>query len=197
VASLTIANRTTALGKSLRVDKTITTDGVVMKDPTLAAAKSGTLTTRTDSDTGTLTMSSGHGITTGAKVSIFWEGGSRYNVTVGTVSTNSVPFDLGAGDNLPVANTAVTVMVSQSEDLVVEYGDLQALLCGCTSPATVEFWSSAPALVAGVQITADADYVWTVDDGTANPFGTTDIVTVKVAHGATAARQVNVLAFVN
>ncbi len=92
---------------------TVESGGVAQVSESIPAAKTGTLTTRTDNDTGTLTMSSGHGITTGAKIDIYWTGGRRYNVTVGTVSTNSVPFDLGSGDNLPTNNTAVTVMVQQ------------------------------------------------------------------------------------
>lgn len=81
----------------------------------IAAAKTGTLSTRTDNDTGTLTMSSGHGITTGATFDLYWVSGGvtyhQHTVTAGTVSGNSVPFDLGTGTNLPVQGTAIFAMV--------------------------------------------------------------------------------------
>lgn len=84
----------------------------------LGTAKTGTLTTRTDDDTGTLTMTSGHGITTGAIIDLYWDTGGgvyayRHGVVVGTVSTNSVPIDLGAGTNLPIATTAIIAMVQE------------------------------------------------------------------------------------
>src|SRR4051794_23760974 len=83
----------------------------------LPAAKTGQLTTHTDNTTGTLTMAGGHGITTGARLDVYWTGGSRRGVTVGTVATNSVPFSGGAGDNLPLVNTNVTAMVPVSESI--------------------------------------------------------------------------------
>jgi hypothetical protein len=90
-----------------------TADGGILRNVAIPAAKAGQLTTRTDNDTGTLTMGAGHGITTGQIVDIYWNVGGvpgrRYGVTVGTVSGNSVPIDLGSGDNLPANNSAVTV----------------------------------------------------------------------------------------
>ena len=75
---------------------------------TLAAAVS-TAFARTNDTTGTLTLSTGHGITTGAIINITWSGGSRQYVTVGTVSTNSVPISAGIGNPLPAANTVITI----------------------------------------------------------------------------------------
>lgn len=78
----------------------------------LPAGKAGTLTTRTDNTDGTATLGTGHGIATGNTVDIYWAGGVRYGVTVGTVSGTSVPFSGGAGDNLPTESTAI-VMTKQ------------------------------------------------------------------------------------
>ena len=96
----------------------------------IAAAKTGTLSTRTNDTSGTLTMTTGHGFTTGQKdISIFWSGGSRRNVLVGTVATNSVPFSGGTGDNLPLATTAITAMaptvntsISGNMATAIDYG---------------------------------------------------------------------------
>lgn len=70
----------------------------------------GTLTTRTDDDTGVLTMEDGHGIVTGNVVDVYWEDGSRTGMDVGTVSTNTVQIDGGEGDNLPADETPVNVV---------------------------------------------------------------------------------------
>jgi hypothetical protein len=69
----------------------------------------GSLTTRTDADTGEITMSTQiapHGITTGEIVDVVWSRGWRLGMTVGTVSGNSVPIDGGEGDDLPTVASA-------------------------------------------------------------------------------------------
>lgn len=76
-----------------------------------------TLTVRTDATSGTITAPSGHGITTGATIDIYWmEVIATYNtarirrgVTVGTVSGTSIPFSGGAGDDLPAQGEEVLV----------------------------------------------------------------------------------------
>ena len=125
MASATIKNNLTVDGTTYTRSASILADGVTRIDKTgdnvLAVAKIGQLTTRTDANTGTLTMAASHGITTGARLDIFWTEagvkGARYGVTVGTVSVNSVPIDLGAGDDLPTNLTAVTAFVPIEEEL--------------------------------------------------------------------------------
>jgi hypothetical protein len=76
-------------------------------------ARTGVLTARTDFDTGTITMDdSGHGITTGQTLAVWWStfgDGQIRGMTVGTVSGKSVPIDGGTGSPLPDVGTAVTV----------------------------------------------------------------------------------------
>lgn len=100
--------------------KTISTTGASLERTTLTipAAKTGTLTTRTDSDTGVATMTAGHGFSTSDKLDVFWAGGSRRAMTA-TVAVNAVTIDGGSGDALPVTTTALTVMkpVSTAVDL--------------------------------------------------------------------------------
>src|SRR4051812_13463763 len=103
--STTIQRACAALGVNFGINTSIVSDSGHIVDAPLGAAKTGTLTTRTSNTVGTLTMTAGHGITTAALQDIYWDGGSRRNVTVGTVATNSVPFSGGIGDNLPAAAT--------------------------------------------------------------------------------------------
>lgn len=98
---------------------------VALDGDELPLAKVGELTTRTDNETGTLTMDTGHGITTGARLDLYWADGdgagtpgSRRGITVGTVSGNTVPIgadNSGSGDNLPLVNTAITAMIPHNE----------------------------------------------------------------------------------
>lgn len=127
----------------------------------VAAAKTGTLTTRTDANTGTLTMSASHGITTGALVFIFWSGGSRRSV-VGTVATNSVPIDLGAGDDLPIATTAVTVCVAVPEAMVLAGNDLVAIRFHSTRRGAIQITdgSDAEHMSAELNEANGFTYIW-------------------------------------
>ena len=154
---------------------------------TLPAAKTGTLTTRTDANTGELTMASGHGITTGARLDLYWSGGSRRGITVGTVATNSVPFDLGDGDDLPVATTAITAMVPAENTLAVPGDDLVGLAVSCPVGGTVVFAAADDSeIYASVRTTASPSEVISVADGT-NPFEGETVAKVFLSHGSSAA----------
>lgn len=156
----------------------------------LAAAKVGQLTTRTSNTVGTLTMVTGHGITTAAVIDIYWSGGRRFQVTVGTVSGLSVPFTVGQGDNLPVNLTAVTVMVVHQESLVLTAANIVLAAAACPgADATVVFTQSDGTFVAALRVNAAApkDGVWYTGYGT-TPFGA-DVGKVFVSHGDSAATR--------
>jgi len=86
---------------ALAVEKTI---------PALVAAQTGTLTTRTDDDTGVATLSTGHGIETDDVCDVYFAAGVRYGMTA-SVSTNAITLDGGDGDALPTQDDPVTVVV--------------------------------------------------------------------------------------
>lgn len=81
--------------------------------PAVAAADTGTLDTRTDDDTGTVGLASGHTIVTSDVCDVYWDGGVRYGMTA-TVTGDDAALDGGAGDVLPIATTSCTV-VKQTE----------------------------------------------------------------------------------
>lgn len=159
----------------------------------LPVGKAGTLTTRDDNNTGTITMSDvGHGITTGAKVDVYWNGGVQYNVTVGTVVGSSVPIDLGVGDNLPTASTAVVVSVRNQVNLDID-GDNLVLLAikqkfnsnTIESESHIDFQDSGSAQVAEVDLEANGPQVWDIAGGSANPFTGNPITKAFASNGST------------
>lgn len=180
--------------------------------PSIPAAKVGALTTRTDSDTGVLTMTAGHGITTGAKLDIFWldaatgDPKSRRHMTAGTVSTNSVPIDGGSGDNLPalVSGTyAVTAMVPVSVPFTVD-GDevigLVASISGGSAWGYAVFVDDSAAEIAAATYSIGPQFgaVWSRNQGTTNPLAGVVTSVVKLSHGdSTAARTMTALAVSN
>ncbi|MFO0880732.1 MAG: hypothetical protein U0840_25650 [Gemmataceae bacterium] len=154
--------------------------------PSIPAAKSGTLTTRTDNDTGVVTLGSGHGISTGHKVSVFWSGGKRFGMTA-TVSGNAVTLDGGTGDNLPVLNTAVTAAVPVEVPYVVDTEQLRAMAAHCTQPGYIEVLDGAgtPARIALLSVGPNAARVWWLNNGETNPLGDQVTATAKFVHGGT------------
>jgi hypothetical protein len=176
---------------SISMSRPLTSDGGSFKDPTIPKGYTGTLTTRTDANTGTVTLAGGHGITTGDKVDIYWAGGVQYNVTVGTVATNSMPFDLGIGDNLPIATTAVVVSkrVEVSSDID---GDVLAILGmklqytnpSDTSLGHIDFHDAAGDEIVERDLVANLVQVFDIASGAANPFTGDPIVKCFVSNAS-------------
>lgn len=177
---------------------TVTADGMLSKIITAAAAKTGNLTTRTDDNTGTLTMDSGHGITTGARLDIYWDGGSRRGVTVGTVSGDSVPFDLGTGDNLPADESEITAAVPVEESFSIDGDEMTALLCYGDQICSVSLCGADDAEDYGLQIgnstNTGRSHLWYADDPNAptNPIAGDTVTKVFISCGATTAAEVRV-----
>src|SRR6185369_12276008 len=152
-------------GLSMSEIRTISGEGgLAPLEVSVPAGKAGTLTTRTDNDTGTATLGAGHGILTGDRVDVYWIGGHRYGMTVGTVAGTSVPLDLGAGDNLPTAATAIVVCKANNYPFAFTGNNLDAIALAATGsgagPATdtkqvqFTFVDAADAFLKSIIVTA-------------------------------------------
>ncbi len=159
----------------------------------MPVGKAGTLTNRTDNNTGTITMGdAGHGIQTGANVDIYWDSGVQYDVTVGTVVGTSVPIDLGSGDNLPSASTALVVSLRNQINLDID-GDNLVLLAikqkynanTITADSHIDFQDSGGGEIAEVDLEANGPRVWDIAGGSANPFGGNPITKAFASNGST------------
>jgi hypothetical protein len=195
----TVATQANVIGIPFVSQTTVTTDGLVAKNPTLGPAKTGTLTTRTDANTGVLTMTASHGITDGVRLDVYWSGGRRYGMTVGTVATNSVPIDLGAGDDLPLVNTAVTAMVAVAESFPVTAAAMGALFVGCgAAAANAVFVDGSAVTVVAVLLDGPTDaYVWFTGSGATTPFGSNVANVYLTQSDSSTAWPVNAVACVN
>ena len=174
-------------GLAMSSTLTSTADGQIGHELTLPAAKTGTLSTRTNDTTGTLTMEASHGIVTADIIDLYWDGGRRYNVVVGAVSGTSVPISGGAGDVLPAQDTAVTAQVQQvidsdfDADLIVSIGAL------CPKQRHVCFSESGDVLALALDIGAAALWFW-LNSGTAtNPLEGKTIDDIRVTQASSAA----------
>lgn len=168
-------------GVSISSSSSFTGDGSGGCQVTVPSGKSGTLSTRTDNDTGVATVSTGHGITTADKVSVFWTGGRRYNMTVSATASTTIDIDGGSGDNLPVATTAI--VVSKDTNIVLsvdgDNAELFALSMDIpndqTSKGFVRAYDGA-ANVATFDMTMSTPLVYAIASGATNPI-TGNVVT--------------------
>lgn len=141
----------------------------------LPAAKSGTLSTRTSDTAGTLTMTAGHGLTDGQIIDIYWSGGVCYGATIGTVSTNSVPFTGASGDVLPAESTAITAAVQVVANTQID-GDAVQLFAilvesdnnSSTVLGHITLHDSSHAVIEEIDLTANEPYVLDVGGGAPN-----------------------------
>jgi hypothetical protein len=168
-------------------------DGGSIREVSLPVGKAGTLTTRTDVNTGQITMASGgHGITTGANVDIYWDGGVQYNATVGTVVGTTVPFDGGEGDDLPTNGTDVVVSVRQLISLDLDGDSLTLLAINQkysnnleTAISHITFYDSGPNEIAELDLQANTPQVFDIIGGATNIFTGNPIVNAFASNGST------------
>lgn len=160
----------------------------------LAAAKTGTLTTRTDNTDGELTMSASHGITTAAVIDLHWTvagvPGVRYGVVVGTVATNAVPISGGAGDNLPADETAITAVLPTTANVYID-GDNTKLLAielkttdtSLRTAGHVSFRDASDDLIAELDLVTNVPRIYDIEGGSSNPFTGDPITYIEASNG--------------
>jgi hypothetical protein len=159
---------------------------------TLAAGSAGVLSTRTDDNTGEVTLTAGHGQTSGT-YDVFWDGGCRRGMT-GTVTVNALALDGGAGDNLPVATSAVVVDKQETIDFDSESSTLMLVAVAQTRRASVQFQQEDGTPILSLDLGRNSasltgasaeGFVWASDTAVTNPFGA-DIGKVVVSNGSSA-----------
>jgi hypothetical protein len=168
-------------------------------DVDLAAAKIGVLTTRTNNTDGSLTMNAGHGITTGARLDIYWTVGGVSGIaraaTVGTVATNVVPFTGATGDVLPAAASAITAMVPTRLDVQLNGTNAVGILLQCDNGGMFVFATTVPAEIFSKGFyplvpTNVQTYSWLSVEGATNPLTGQTVRYCYISHGdSTATRK--------
>jgi hypothetical protein len=185
--------RSVQLGQASVSTKYVTSGtGLFTINAEVPPAKVGSLTTRTDDNTGELTMAASHGITTGARLDVYWEGGSRYGMTVGTVATNAVPIDGGSGDNLPADETPITAMVPIEKVLAAVGDNAKAIEIDSNVSGTIILADGSDvallvAQVGGATQEEERSYAWNDATPDTNPIAGDTVASVFFSHGSSSA----------
>jgi hypothetical protein len=155
--------------------RTVTGEADHGANPTVNAALPGTLTVHTDNTTGSLTMEAGHGLTTGARVDVFWTNtdgsfGKRYGAILGTVAGTVCPITSSeGGDNLPAAGTSVLVCLVNAVTLNFLGDNLKGLLAVTAASEGYVVISGGGTTHLAVYVTPTSAYFWDSEGGLANP----------------------------
>ena len=172
--------------------------------PAVAAAKIGSLTTRTDDNTGVATLSTGHSILTNDVVDVYWDGGVRFGM-LATVSGNAVSLDGGAGDNLPAQDTACTV-VKQTEIEVNFDGDTLEIIgifyrntADTGAKAHLDLQDAGNASIEEVDLVHEkanggCSKIWNIEGGDTNVFSGNRITHGAASHDSASAGTLFILA---
>lgn len=196
--SITYSRTQTVLmdNQQFKSNSIINTNGIVQQSPSVPAPKTGTLSTYTDANTATLTMSAGHGIATADKFDLYWADGFRMNCVAGTVSGNTVPFTGGTGSAIPPASTAIRAMTPQTYNFVFVWADIQAIVCSSQKVPTpvrsvIHFITNTGAEAAwpSVQLDGVSDYIWDANMNNKPSLSITSIQSIKISHDDTTQPQ--------
>lgn len=161
----------------------------------MPVAQTATLSTRTDDNTGVLTFgSSGHGLTVGEEVDVYWDGGQQYDLTVSDVTGADVTVSAAttAGDALPAQDTSLTAceQVLFNAYLDGDNTDLVGLELTYTALAPtgigrVRFNDTSNAQVAALELTGNQPRAYDITGGATNPFTGNPITKGVVTHSDT------------
>ena len=155
----------------------------------------GTLSTRTDDDTGVITAA-GHALQVGDKVNVYWSGGRRYGMTVSAVAGNDVTVgtgagEVGSGDVFPAQSTAVVItkqvqINSQIDGDAIQIIGIMAQSAdpNSTTKVNVDMQDSGNASIEVLDLTANQPVITDVAGGATNIYTGNVIEKTLAANGS-------------
>lgn len=182
---------------SISEQTTIEVDTPNPLNVSIPAAKACQLTTRTDNDTGVLTLASGHGITTSHLIDLYSSDGLtriREDMAVTAADSTTITINAGTGSNLPsnLTNLAVCKQVNFLPTILpdtIEILGLQLVMPGVATVGRVVFIDDTTAVAGSgdgdISLVANKGLVYNIAGGTANPLEGDPVVAGKLSHGNT------------
>ncbi len=171
-------------------------DFAIVQEVSVPAGKVSQLTTRTNNTDGTITGPSGHGITTAQVVDLYWVGGCRRAVVVGTVASLAIPISGGSGDNLPTNMTAVTISARASINVPATGDKVMGIFLSTPQRGSFSLNHGAGA---AVHKTIDTGKVWHWESGNGdtNPAAGVTLTTCNLSHDGTSTQKMKVVVLAN
>jgi len=161
----------------------------------LPVGTAGTLTTRTDDDTGVITVAS-HSLIVGDRVNVFWSGGRRYGMLVSsqtgtTITVGTAGGDIGAGDVFPATSTPVVITKQVLINTAIDGDTIQILgiiaiatIGTSTAKAHIDMQDAGSASIEAINLTANVPIIYDVAGGASNVFTGNPITKSYAANGS-------------
>lgn len=189
MATATYAINLSAAGIAINKSITRTGDGQASIEVTLPAGKTVTSWVKTDANTAACDLPAGHGYSNG-NFDVYWSsGGTNYirrNVP-GTIATNALSLDGGAGTDFPASATSGVVVCRQVAFNLAIDGDNAKIVGVCAEIAAtvttrqhVSFYDSADDEITNLDLTANEPNICDITGGATNLY-TGDPITDGVA----------------
>jgi hypothetical protein len=190
---------TTAYGGSVPASGTttviITGEASLSAAPTIPAAKEATLTTRTNDTSGVLTMTTGHGYTTGSRCDLYWTNadgteGNCYGVVLGTVPAapgdTAVPIASVAGDDpLPLDETDVVICKCVEVPLAFLGNNARAIVAQAPQARSYFVMNDGTYNLNPQHVSEGGMYYWHEELAVTNPLADDSLTRVFISHDDT------------
>lgn len=181
-------------GVSISGAITRTIDGQISSSPiNIAAAVAGTIDSYAEGPPEEWVCTcTGHSFIATNKVDVYWSGGRRYGMIVNDVDGETIDLQedtVVGGDDMPAAETAITVCLRQEIDVDFDGDLLEMLAVICTAIGWLVFEEVAPALAYAVELpAANEPFIWAIGGSIANPLAGKDVVKAYASHAETTAK---------
>ncbi len=182
---------------SISENTVVTADTANPLQVDIPVALVGELTTRTDDDTGIITLVADHGITTADFVDLYDATTGellRKDVDITAADSTTISINVGTGSNLPVVNTDLIVgkqvpfLPTILPDTIKLFG-IQLKIPGATTKGRVCFKDASPAVAGSgdgdINLVANAGQIFNVEGGADNPLAGDPVVTGVVSQANT------------
>jgi hypothetical protein len=190
-------------GVSISGVKQRSADSAVGYDIEIPQAEAGTLTTRTNTTDGIATLTSGHGIETNAVVDVYWTGGTRRAADVSASNATTATFGGGSGDNLPDANTSITLAPVVDANIEMIGNDTKLIgvqhyipAAGSANAAFINLRDSGANSIHTISLASNEPVLIDIEGGDTNPLVNTTVSTGRISSnytGGTSQLRLNAL----
>ncbi len=182
-------NKTTSVGgETFNQASAPSADAVIAHNVSVLPGDEGELTTRTDGNTGVITVDdSGHSFVQNDRVDVYWNGNCRRGMSVLSVSGALVTLDGGGGSNLPDQGSDITIVEPVALDLSVLGTLVKAILLQTAKLGQFVFCATGPTEHFQKELGEGKMWDWEDGNGTVNPITGDQIDIVYLSHGDTAA----------
>lgn len=181
-------------GKQLSSEKNIDTIAEIVRQKDIPIAYEGNLTTRTDDNTGVITLDvvdAGDNFVATDRVDVYWEvagvKGHRRGMKVSSVASEAITVgtaggDEGLGDNFPIATTPVQLAKSLVYDFRFDGSDAAILAFQVDARAIIVLTGDDDAEDYAQHFQSAMADGWDSESGEANPIAGDVITKVYISH---------------